>query len=212
MISVFRYYAGIADSDPGRLVDTWQPSVVSRIVYEPVGVCALITPLTTIRLVELLVEAPLHDDLVAEVAARAERIRIGNGLDPESETGPLVSAAHRAKIEAYVEAGLAEGAALVAGGRRPDDPELANGYVYRPTVFDGCRADMRIVREETFGPLLTVETFETEADALALANDTAGAASLVHGVGSVVFDYVVVGAGARMCTASRRNGAPQNDH
>jgi len=302
VISVFRYYAGLAGSDPGRLVDTGQPAVVSRIVYEPVGVCALITPwnypllqiswkvapalaagntvvikpsevtpLTTIRLVELLaeagapagvvnlvlgpgavggslvahpdvdlvsftggvatgkrilhaaadtvkrvtvelggknpnivfadsdfetvvdyaltavflhsgqvcsagarllVEASLHDDLVAEVAARADRIRVGNGLDPASETGPLVSAAHRDKVEAYVAAGLAEGATLVAGGRRPDDPELANGFFYRPTVFDGCHAGMRIVREETFGPLLTVETFESEAEALALANDT----------------------------------------
>jgi betaine-aldehyde dehydrogenase len=301
--SVFRYYAALADKDPGRVVDAGIAGVQSRVVYEPVGVCALITPwnypllqlswkvapalaagntvvikpsevtpLSSIILVELLEEAgvpagvvnlvlgdgasvgaPLvshpdvdmvsftgglatgqsiirasaetvkkvavelggknpnivfadadfdtavdyaltavflhagqvcsagarllvqnniHDEFVAEVGRRAELIRLGSGLDPESESGPLVSAAQRDKIEAYVAAAADQGARLVAGGRRPDDPELAKGFFYRPTVFADCHREMRVVREETFGPILTVERFADEAEAIALGNDT----------------------------------------
>lgn len=120
----------------------------------------------------LLVEDTIYADFVAEVARRAELIRLGDGLEPGTESGPLVSAAHRAKIEAYVALGLSEGARLVAGGRRPAEPELAGGFFYRPTVFADCRRDMRIVQEETFGPILTAERFHTEAQAIELANDT----------------------------------------
>ena len=69
----------------------------------------------------------LHDSFVAELAARADRIRLGNGLDPETECGPLISAAHRAKVERYIALGLSEGAELLAGGQRPADPALARG-------------------------------------------------------------------------------------
>jgi betaine-aldehyde dehydrogenase len=120
----------------------------------------------------LIVEDSLHDDLVAEVARRAELIRLGDGMDPASESGPLVSEAHRAKIERFVEDALADGARLVAGGRRPDDPALAEGYFYRPTVLADVTRDMRVIREETFGPILTVERFRTEDEAIALGNDT----------------------------------------
>ncbi len=120
----------------------------------------------------LIVAAELADELVAEVARRAELIRLGNGFTDGVEVGPLVSAAHRAKIEDFVASAQAEGATVVAGGRRPDDAELQKGYFYRPTVLDGCTREMRVVREETFGPILTVERFDTEAEAVALANDT----------------------------------------
>ncbi len=120
----------------------------------------------------LVVEESVADAVVAELAARADAIRVGNGLDPASRTGPLVSAAHRAKIEDYVASARAEGATVRAGGCRPDDPELARGWFYRPTVLDGCHRGMRVVREETFGPILTVERFRTEDEAVALGNDT----------------------------------------
>ncbi|MDQ3628391.1 MAG: aldehyde dehydrogenase family protein [Actinomycetota bacterium] len=120
----------------------------------------------------LIVERSIADDLVAAVAARAQRIVLGNGLDEATESGPLVSAEHRAKVEEYVRVGTAEGARIVTGGGRPEDPALARGYFYLPTIFDDCTADMRIVREETFGPILTVERFDTEQEALALGNDT----------------------------------------
>jgi betaine-aldehyde dehydrogenase len=129
----------------------------------------------------LIVQNGLADDLVAEVGRRAELIRLGNGLDEGVEVGPLVSTAHRAKIEDFVASALSDGAKLVAGGRRPDEPELGRGFFYRPTVLDGCHREMRVVREETFGPILTVERFDTEDEAVALANDTS------YGLAGAVF-------------------------
>ena len=120
----------------------------------------------------LIVEESIADEFVAAVAARAEKITMGDGLDPASETGPLVSDQHRAKVENYVQLGLSEGAKLITGGARPSDPALADGYFYLPTIFDRCDRSMRIVTEETFGPILTVERFTTEAEAIALGNDT----------------------------------------
>jgi len=301
--AVFRYYAALAVGDPGRLVDAGNPAVLSRVVYEPVGVCALIgpwnypllqmswkvapalaagntvvlkpsevTPLSTLILVELLVEAgipagvvnlvlgsgpavgapmvqskdvdlvsftgglatgraimrsaaetvkkvalelggknpnivfadadldaaldaaltgvflhagqvcsagtrlllhsSIHDEFVAELARRAELITIGSGLDEATEMPPLVSAAHRAKVEGYVALGLSEGARLLCGGQRPKDAHLQDGFYYSPTVFVDCHRGMRIVQEETFGPIVTVERFETEDEAVMLGNDT----------------------------------------
>ena len=77
----------------------------------------------------LIVEESIADDFVAELAARAEKIRIGDGMDPASETGPLVSEQHRAKVEAHVQQGISEGAKLVTGGARPTDPALAEGQL-----------------------------------------------------------------------------------
>jgi betaine-aldehyde dehydrogenase len=120
----------------------------------------------------LLVEESIHDEFVDELVRRAQTIRLGGPFDDDAESGPLTSEGHRAKVEAYVAAGVAEGAVLRCGGRRPDDPALADGYYYLPTVLDHCTPDMSVVRDESFGPVLTVETFATEAEALALANDT----------------------------------------
>ena len=120
----------------------------------------------------LLIEESIHDAFVDELVRRASTIRMGGPFDENAETGPLTSEGHRAKVEAYVAAGIAEGAVLRCGGARPDAPELADGYYYPPTVFDRCTADMQVVREESFGPVLTVETFTDEAEALRLANNT----------------------------------------
>ncbi|MBN0049047.1 aldehyde dehydrogenase family protein [Streptomyces actuosus] len=303
IVAVFRYYANLADTDAGRVVDTGNPHAISRVVHEPVGVCALIapwnypllqmswklapalaagntavvkpsevTPLATLHLVKLLEEAGLpagvvnlvlgggptvgsamvshpgvdlvsftgglatgqkimaaaavgvkrvalelggnnpnvvfadadfdtavdyalsaaffhsgqvcsagsrlivqdtiHDAFVAELARRADAIRLGSGLDEATECGPLVSAEHRDKVERYIAQALAEGARLVAGGHRPHEPELQEGYFLRPTVFADCDASLTIVREEVFGPVLTVERFKDEDEAVRLANDT----------------------------------------
>ena len=120
----------------------------------------------------LIVEESIADDFVAALVTRAEKIRMGDGMDPASETGPLVSEQHRAKVEAHVAAGVSEGATLVTGGARPADPSLAAGSFYLPTIFDRCDRTMSIVREETFGPILTVERFTDEAEAIRLGNDT----------------------------------------
>ncbi len=299
----FRYYAELAGKESGRLVDAEDPKVVSRIVYEAVGVCGLIapwnypllqlswkiapalaagntavmkpaqlTPLTAIHLARILEEAgipagvvnlilgpgnrvgqaladspdvdlvsltggldagralmrgaavnvkkvalelggkspnivfadadfetavdnaltaafahsgqvcsagcraivedEIYDRFVEEVGRRADRIRLGIGTDDATEAGALISAAHRDKVEGYVASAIDEGARLVAGGRRPSEPELQAGFFYRPTVFADVRRDMRIIREEVFGPVLTIERFSTEEEAIELGNDT----------------------------------------
>ena len=120
----------------------------------------------------LLVQDELHDRFVDDVVRRARAIPLGGPFDDDARTGPLISAAHRDKVEAYVAAGLAEGAVLRCGGARPDDPALSDGYYYLPTVLDECTPGMSVVRDESFGPVLTVERFRDEEQAVALANDT----------------------------------------
>jgi betaine-aldehyde dehydrogenase len=303
VVSVFRHFGHIADDEAGRMVDTGNRDVVSRIVHEPVGVCGMITPWnypllqvawkvapclaagntfvlkpseltphTAIHLMKVLQEAglpagvanlvvgdgpnagaplsedprvdlvsftgglatgkrimaaasstvkkvalelggknpnivfadadydtaldfaltavflhsgqvcsagarlvvqeELHDRFVDDLVARAQQIRLGGPFDDKAETGPLTSLAHRDKVEAYVAAGVAEGAVLRCGGRRPDDPALAVGAYYLPTVLDGCTSDMSVTQDESFGPVLTVETFTDEDDAVRIANDS----------------------------------------
>lgn len=126
----------------------------------------------------LIVEESIHDKVVNELVRRAKGIVMGGPDDENAETGPLISAAHRDKVEAYVKTGIEEGAKLLCGGERPTEGELAKGYYYPPTILDGCSAEMRCVQDESFGPVLTVETFsgatreEAEDAAVAIANDT----------------------------------------
>jgi betaine-aldehyde dehydrogenase len=120
----------------------------------------------------LLVEKSIHDKFVNEVARRADLIRLGSPEDSFAETGALISAAHRDKVEKYVANAISEGVKLIAGGKRPTESHLQNGFYYRPTVLDNCNSKMQCVQDESFGPVLTVETFETEAEVIALANDT----------------------------------------
>jgi betaine-aldehyde dehydrogenase len=126
----------------------------------------------------LIVEDTVHDEVVDELVRRAKEIRLGGPFDDDAETGPLVSAAHREKVEAYVAAGLEEGATLRCGGARPEGAAYEQGFYYLPTILDDCAADMSCVQEESFGPVLTVERF-TGADreareeaAVSIANDT----------------------------------------
>jgi betaine-aldehyde dehydrogenase len=120
----------------------------------------------------LLVQDSLHDRFVEAYADRARQIRLGNGLAEGTESGPLSSAEHREKVESYIAIGKEEGARLVTGGTRPDDPDLSSGFFLLPTIFADCDRSMRIVQEEVFGPVVTVERFRTEDEAVELANDT----------------------------------------
>ncbi|MFF1656392.1 aldehyde dehydrogenase family protein [Streptomyces sp. NPDC058255] len=129
----------------------------------------------------LLVEDSLHDRFVDEVVRRASEIRLGGPFDERAQTGPLISAAHRAKVEAYVAKGLEEGAVLRCGGARPSGPEFDAGFYYPPTVLDECSGDMSVVQDESFGPVLTVERFSSEGEAVRLANDT------IYGLAGAVF-------------------------
>jgi betaine-aldehyde dehydrogenase len=120
----------------------------------------------------LLLEESIAAEFVDELVARAQRIRLGGPFDDRAESGPLISAGHRDKVEAYVKEGLAAGAVLRCGGERPSDPALADGFYYLPTLLDRCDTSMSVVHEESFGPVLTVETFRTEEEAVVTANDT----------------------------------------
>ena len=119
-----------------------------------------------------LVQRGSYDAFVEALAARADAIRIGDPALPTTQLGPLISAAQRDKALRYVQIGLDEGARLAAGGTVPDLPgPLNQGFYVRPTVLADATNDMRIAQEEIFGPVATVVPFDTEADAIAMAND-----------------------------------------
>ncbi len=115
----------------------------------------------------LLVSPEIKDGLIDLVRTKAKALRVGPGRD-DPDLGPLVSAEQYAKVTGYIEAGRREGASLVFGGRRPE--HLNRGFFIEPTLFDRVVPDMRIAREEIFGPVATVTTFEGEDQALAIAN------------------------------------------
>ncbi|MGW8380678.1 aldehyde dehydrogenase family protein [Actinacidiphila sp. SB3-2] len=148
----------------------------------------------------LIIEESVKDRFIEELTRRAQKIRLGRGTEKDVECGPLVSAPQLAKTEAYVASALEEGATLRCGGKRPEPSDVrpASGYFYEPTVLDDCHRDMRVIREETFGPILTVETFTTEDEAVALANDTE------YGLAGAVFSTDT--ARARRVAARLRHG------
>ncbi|BBO89089.1 betaine-aldehyde dehydrogenase [Desulfosarcina ovata] len=120
----------------------------------------------------VMVQAGIHDRFVKALTARMQRIVLGSGFADGVQMGPLISAEHLAKVAGYVTIAREEGARLVLGGDRPDDPALQNGFFYLPTLFTGCTNDMRIVQEEVFGPVISVERFDSEEEAVARANST----------------------------------------
>lgn len=129
----------------------------------------------------LLLEESIHDRFIERLVDRAKKIKVGHGNDPLSEMGPLVSEAHMNKVLQYIEIGKQEGAKLVCGGNRLTGKDLENGYFVEPTIFVDTTPDMKIVQEEIFGPVLVVQTFKDEAEAIRLANDS------VYGLAGGVF-------------------------
>jgi betaine-aldehyde dehydrogenase len=106
------------------------------------------------------------------LTARAAAMRIGDPMDPKTQVGSLISQAHMEKVLAYIARGRAEGARIVVGGHRVTTADLSNGFFVAPTVFDGCHDDMAIVREEIFGPVMSVLEFADEEEVIARANAT----------------------------------------
>lgn len=122
----------------------------------------------------IFVERPLYAAFVERFVAAAAKLRVGDPLDAATEQGAVVSAAHRAKIESYVELAAREGGKLRCGGRRPADlpPRCRDGFFFEPTVITDLPIDCRVMREEVFGPVVTVTPFASEDEVVALANGT----------------------------------------
>ncbi len=120
----------------------------------------------------VLVSSKIYDEFVTKMVARAERLRIGYQLDPRSQLGPLVNGAQLATVDGYVALGKREGAELLTGGRRVEVQNIQGGYYYAPTIFAGVKNKMRIAQEEIFGPVVCVERFDDEDEAVAIANDS----------------------------------------
>jgi len=119
----------------------------------------------------IVVEESIAERFVNELVRRANQIRLGGPFDPDAETGPLISAAHRDKVTAYVQKGIAEGARLRCGGTWGTG-DLEQGYYFTPTILDQVQRGMSVVVDEAFGPVVTIETFTTEEEAVLIANDT----------------------------------------
>ncbi|MFJ4715108.1 aldehyde dehydrogenase family protein [Streptomyces sp. NPDC088785] len=146
-----------------------------------------------------LVHRSVYDAFVDRLAAYIGFLKVGDPRERGTVVGPVISAAHRERVEAYVELGRKEGATVVAGGERPAGPGTDTGFYVAPTLLAGCTNDMRVVREEIFGPVVTVVPFGgagagDEDEAVALANDSA------YGL----IDYVWTGDVARGFRVARR--------
>ena len=127
----------------------------------------------------VFVHESIHADFVGRLASRAEKMKIGDPLDPSTDVGALISEEHLNKVLGYIEIARSSGARLVCGGARPAGIE--RGWFVEPTIFDQCTDDMVFVNEEIFGPVMAVLTFSSEDEVIARANDT------VYGLAAGVF-------------------------
>ncbi|AXI10977.1 betaine-aldehyde dehydrogenase [Oceanobacillus zhaokaii] len=146
----------------------------------------------------LILEESIHDKFVDALVKRVKNIKLGSGFEEDTQMGPLISEQHLHKVAQYVEDGKKEGATVVVGGKRPDNPELQNGFFYEPTILTNCTTDMDVVQNEGFGPVITVEKFNTEEEAIKLANDS------VYGLSGGVWTKDI--AKAERCVAKMRMG------
>ncbi len=136
----------------------------------------------------LLVHRKVHDRFVKMVVAKAEALKLGDGRKDGTEVGPLIHEQSRAKVEKYVAIGQKDGAELVTGGKRAGGARLNDGWFYKPTIFTGVKAGMRIEQEEIFGPVLSVIEVKSLAEAIRVNNDVA------YGLSSSLYTRDVQGA------------------
>jgi aldehyde dehydrogenase (NAD+) len=120
----------------------------------------------------LLVQEPVVDEISDRLSARARTIVLGDPLDPATEVGPIAFQQHRDRVLGFINSAVREGATPVAGGGRPSDPALADGFFVEPTVLRGVDNKMRVAREEIFGPVVSVIPFSEADEAVAIANDS----------------------------------------
>jgi alpha-ketoglutaric semialdehyde dehydrogenase len=120
----------------------------------------------------VIVHEAAHDELLRLVTARAQALKLGDGLDPATEVGPVVNEKQLERVASYVEIGATEGARRVTGGERATEGALARGFFFRPTVLANVRPDMRVAQEEIFGPVLSVLKVASFEEAVAVNNRT----------------------------------------
>jgi len=118
------------------------------------------------------VQRPIYDEFIERVSAYAKSLKVGNGLDPETQIGPVVNAKQLDRVAGYIDVGLGEGAQATVGGKRLTEGALKNGYFFEPTVLSCVTNDMRVAQEEIFGPVAAAIPFDTLEEAAAIANDT----------------------------------------
>ena len=120
----------------------------------------------------ILVQRGILDEFTQRFVARTERLQVGDPLDPKTDVGAIISPQQKATVRGYIEVGQSEGAALAYGGTDPDDAALAHGNFLVPAVLTSVRNGMRVAQEEIFGPVAAIIPFDTEDDAVAIANDS----------------------------------------
>jgi phenylacetaldehyde dehydrogenase len=153
------------DADIQRVVDATQQSIY----FNTGQVCSGGS--------RLYVQRAIYEDTVQAIAERANAMVIGNTLSPDTEMGPAISAGQKQTVMDYIAIGVEEGARLVCGGKDPG----GEGYFLQPTLFADCDNSMRIVQEEIFGPVLVAIPFDTEEEAIELANDN------IYGLAASIF-------------------------
>jgi betaine-aldehyde dehydrogenase len=129
----------------------------------------------------MIVEDSIYETFIEKMTERAKKIKVGPGFDDATEMGPLVSEQQMKRVLEYIEIGKKEGARLLTGGDKPTGERFGAGYFVNPTIFVDVKSDMRIVQEEIFGPVVVVQRFSSEDEAIELANDTA------YGLAGAVF-------------------------
>lgn len=120
----------------------------------------------------LLLERPLYEEFLYRLSNEFKKLKLGQPLSEDTEIGPLVSFGHRDRVHEYIEIGKKEGATLVCGGNIPAQSELKDGAFLQPTIFADVKPEMRIAQEEIFGPVICAIPFDTEEEAIAIANDS----------------------------------------
>jgi len=118
------------------------------------------------------VQDTVYDKWVALFVAKTQAVKVGDPLKEETEVGPMISLEQRAVAQMFVKSGVEEGAEVACGGKIPEDPSLAGGAFYLPTILTKADPKMRAAREEIFGPVVCVIPFKTEEDAIRMANDS----------------------------------------
>ncbi|MDD3297097.1 MAG: aldehyde dehydrogenase family protein [Candidatus Omnitrophica bacterium] len=120
----------------------------------------------------IFIEDKIYDRFISDFVNKAKRIKLGNGLDFETQMGPLISESQRKKVAAFVEQAKKDGAKILCGGKIPEDSKLNKGFFFEPTVIANVNADMAIFQEEIFGPVVCVGKFSSPEEAVSLANNS----------------------------------------